>query len=141
MQTNPVGIPESYVLKNSIDEVIETWKRNNPSPSWWRKIKGHWIKAISFLVAAGDYFIRHIDNLLENGPDKKATVLEALGKVYDAIVPPYLPFFLRPFNNKIKKFALEVIASIMIDFFVGKYRAGNWEVESEMEPSPEEVDG
>ena len=142
MQPNPVGIPVTHVLSDSINEVVKTWTTNNPSPTWWKKVRGHWIKAISFLVAAGDFFIRRIDDLVEAGPDKKATVLAALGEVYDKIVAPYLPFWLKPFNTKIKKFVIEVVASIMIDFFVGKYRVGNWVVEPEVEElGLEEFDG
>jgi len=126
MNPNPIGTPVKQALALDVQDVINTWKVNNPATSWWKRIKGQWVKAISFIVAAGDYFIRKVDDLLDEGPDKKATVLEALGEVYDSIVPGLLPFILKPFNKKIKSFVINVIASIMIDFFVGKYRVGNW---------------
>jgi len=133
MNPNPVGNPVKSVLADSVHEVVQTWELNNPSPSWWKRIKGHWIKAVSFLVAAGDFLIRRVDGLLESGPDKKATVLEAMEEIYDKIVAPYLPIWLKPFNSKIKHFVIYVVASIMIDFFVGKYRGGNWLTEDEVE--------
>lgn len=130
MKPNPIGEVYQELLKDSIDEIIQSWKETNPQLSWWERVvstvKGVWIDAVAYLMTATDYFIQKIDGLLENGPDKKATVIDAIGKVYDVIVPDLLPIALRPFNKQIKHFILNVVISITIDFIVSKYRNGAW---------------
>jgi len=126
MKPNPIGQPHPHMLDGAVKEVIELWEKNGPKPSWWTRIKGAWFTAVSYLIKAVDYLVRSIDDALEAGADKKATVLQALEKIYDIIVPPLLPLWLKPFNGKIKNFVIYVVASLMIDFIVGKYRLGDW---------------
>lgn len=122
MEPNPVGVSHIHLLDKNITKVIEDWNQENPSPSWWGRLKGQWIKAVSYLISAIDYFIDSIDNALPHGPDKKATVMDAVTKVYDVIVPGLLPIWLKPFNKRIKQFVIHVVVSILIDFVVGKNR-------------------
>lgn len=130
MEPNPVGQSDKRLLINNIEEVIQLWGENNPEPTWWSNVKGQWVKAIHYIVVVGDYFIRIIDKMMDSGPDKKATVLDALSDVYDAIIPALLPIILKPFNARIKSFVIDVVASIAIDFVVGKYRGSNWSPEA-----------
>lgn len=126
LEANPIGSTFKGVLDTQINEIISNWETNKPKTSWWSRAKGAWVGAVRYLVAATDYFIRNVEGAILTGPDKKATVLDALGKVYDSIVPGFLPIFLSPFNSKIKSFVVGVVCSLMIDFIVSKYREGVW---------------
>ena len=140
MKPNPVGQPVKGLLDDQVKEIITLWEKDHPKPKWyhfWKRIKGLWFAAVRFIIAAGDYFVQTIDDLIEGGPEKKATVLEALGEVYDAIVPFLLPIFIRPFNKQLRTFVIDVVASLLIDFIVGKYREGSWDKEEpDTEPPP-----
>lgn len=121
----PKGITVKEALQNQIDEVMRLWEESK------KKSKATWTTAVAYILEACDYFVRSIEPLVHSGPDKKATVLDGLGKVYDLIVPALLPFFLKPFNSKIRSFVLNVLASLIIDFIVSKYNNGYWVPEVE----------
>jgi len=88
---NPVGDSQD-IINDKVEEVINAWLESHPEAStWWKRVSVQWVEVVSFLMRASDYFIKVIDKLVESGPDKKATVLESLAKVYDAIVPGLLP--------------------------------------------------
>lgn len=131
MEAHPVGISHEDLIQKQVSYVLELWEQANPRISYWKKIKGAWFVAIRFILKAIDYFIQLIESTLLPGPDKKATVMKALGKVYDTIVPPLLPFILKPFNRIIRRFVIDVVASLIIDFIVSKYNNGNWNANSE----------
>jgi ABC-type cobalt transport system substrate-binding protein len=127
MEVNPVGVADVEVIRDRIDEVIEAWMVDHPEvKSWWRRISVGWIEVVGFLVKAGDYFIKTIDKVLDSGPDKKATVMAAMEEVYDYIVPNLLPIWLKPFSGQVKNFVFGVLINFIVDYFVGKYRAGEW---------------
>ncbi len=129
MKPNPIGEPVANILDDQIQEVIDLWNESHIVPKWWQlwaKMKDGWFSAVRYIVAAGDYFVKTVDDLVSGGPAKKATVLASLAEVYDAIVPMLLPLFAKPFSGKIKNFAINIVASLLIDFIVGKYRQSEW---------------
>lgn len=127
MSANPVGNPNVEIIRDKIDEVINYWVENHPEILvWWKRVSVNWVEIVGFLVMAGDYFIKTVDDLLENGPDKKATVMSAIEEVYDFIVPNLMPIWLKPFSGQIKSFVFGVVINIIIDYFVRKYREGEW---------------
>ena len=138
MKPNPIGKVRAGILDEQVNEIVGLWQEDNPEPpkwwEFWKRLTGQWYAAVRYIIASVDYFVRVIDDLLESGADKKASVLESLGQVYDSIVPFLLPIFLRPFNTQIKSFVINVIASLMIDFIVGKYREGIWREKEETTP-------
>lgn len=129
MKPNPVGKVKRQLLENDVKEAIRLWEINAPKSTWWSRATGAWVSAVSFIIRAVDYFIRKVDDLIPKGEDKKATVLDALNKVYDVIVPPLMPIWVRPFNKKIKDFVINVAASLLIDFIVSKYHGNEWSIE------------
>ncbi len=141
MKPNPVGEPIANILDDQIQEVIDLWNESHIAPKWWQlwsKMKDGWFSAVRYIIAAGDYFVKTVDDLVEGGPAKKATVLASLAEVYDAIVPMLLPLFAKPFSNKIKNFTINIVASLLIDFIVNKYRKSEWkEPVEENAPTPE----
>jgi hypothetical protein len=133
VKVHPVGQVKPQLLEEDVKDAIRLWKINAPKSTWWNRASGAWISAVGFIIRATDYFIRKIDELIPEGEDKKATVLDALGKVYDVIVPTLMPIWVRPFNKKIKDFIINVVASLLVDFIVSKYHESEWPVEKALE--------
>ena len=123
-----------------VEQLIARWAEENPVSGGWfsrfkTRVKVSFSKITRFLMDSLDELIVIVENLVDLGPDKKATVLNAIAKLYDAIVATSLPVWLRPFSPMIKKFVIDVAISSAIDFIVGKYRSGSWNKPSE-EPTP-----
>jgi len=133
-EPNPVG---TIYIVSSIERRIEELKvewnslvtRAKENFSWrfwtWGQKIDHSV-AVDFLMKSLDDFIRHVDNVLDNGPDKKATVMYAVEKLYDYIVREALPIWMKPFTKQIKKYMLNKVVSPAIDWVVDKYRNGQW---------------
>lgn len=125
-EANPVGVSYLDLIKKEIDEVIAVWNQHNPTSSWWSRAKGAWVSAVKFVMRATDYLIKVVEEKVPGGANKKATVMAAIGLLYDSIVAPLLPAYLKPVNSRIKVFVLNVLVSLTIDFIVEKYRDGSW---------------
>lgn len=129
MKPNPIGTSYKYLIRDKIEEVLRSWEQYKPKSTWLSRVKGAWTTAVGYLLTSTDYFIRAIEEMVPNGPDKKATVMDAVEEIYDSIVPGLLPIYLKPFNRHVKYFVVEVIVSMSIDFIVSKYHGGNWDIE------------
>lgn len=125
-EPNPVGEPQVDKIQEEIVKIVGIWQENNPVPGWFSKVKGAWFKAVGFLMNVTDYLILFVEDLIPVGADKKATVMAAISVIYDKIVPPMMPMFVKPFSYQIKAFVLNVLVSMTIDFIVAKYREGSW---------------
>lgn len=117
---NPIGkiqsVPE---FENKILELSNKWdeKRKNPIS----------LSTISlFLLGALDELVLTINDFLDSGPDKKATVLNGLDRLYEYILKEGIPIWLRPFAAIIKNYVIYSLASSAIDYFVAKYKEGVW---------------
>ena len=131
-KTNPVGLV--YTLSKFEEKVIsikDKWDeelKNNPKI--WKKSWG--IKQINLTVATNfilgclDDLIVTIDGLLQYGPDKKATVLNAIDKIYDYVLREGMPIWVRPLAFPIKQYIIYVLISNSIDWISEKYKSGNW---------------
>lgn len=127
MKANPVGNAQVEYIQDKVDEVINRWLEDYPqAKSWWNTVSVGWVEVVNFLMRAVDYFIKSIDKLMDNGPDKKATVMAAIEEVYDYIVPSVTPIWLKPFSGYIKRFIFNTLINTAIDYFVEKYRSGEW---------------
>lgn len=133
-EPNPVG--EVYIV-DTIEEQIEALKgqwdeltADVQSTSWWKvwnwgqKIK--LTKVTDFLIKALDDLIHEIDGVLDNGADKKATVLDAISRLYDYVIREALPIWLKPFAGRVKDYIINELVSTAIDWIVDKYRNGSW---------------
>ena len=127
--TNPVG---KVIPSDLIDQFIESMKAlwdstQEKSKSWqlWKKV--NFIKITNFLLNCLDDLIAYVDTMaFASGADKKATVLNAVSKLYDYIVREALPMWLVPFANVIRDYIIQVLISAAIDWIVQKYREGDW---------------
>lgn len=95
---------------------------------WWQSIRARITiaAATQLIVTSLDDLIEIVERHLVSGADKKTTVLEALGRIFDSLILPMLPFYIRPFAGIIRILLLNKIAPWMIDFIVKKYNAGVW---------------
>lgn len=133
-EPNPIG--EVYII-DTVEKQIEAlqfhWDELNvdvEKSSWWKF--WNWGKRTSltkvtdFLIKALDDFIHMVDNTLTNGPDKKATVLDAISRLYDYVIREALPIWLKPFAGRVKNYIINELVSVAIDWIVDKYRNGSW---------------
>lgn len=125
--TNPVGqvhnLPE---FENKILELTENWQ-SQPSDK-----KTNLSQITLFLLGSLDQLVCTIDNLLDKGIDKKATVLSGMEKLYDFVQSSaFVPFWLKPFLSVIKSYVIYVLLSVFIDWMVSKYRQGQWKIKTE----------
>lgn len=133
IKSNPIGnaqdIPE---FNDKIQDLSQKWDQNlkysseNWMISWGIKSRATLSLATGFLLGALDELIITVDLLLENGPDKKATVLSGLDRLYEYVMKEALPIWLRPFASVVKNYIIYSLASFAIDYIVSKYKDGNW---------------
>ncbi len=115
-------------IDKKIIEAIDEWDANltTTEVSWILRRKATIIKAVLYIIRWTDVFINLVEGQIENGPDKKATVIRAIGLIFDYSAKESLPFFLKPFSGYIKKFIVDTVVSGFIDFVVNKYNNGFW---------------
>lgn len=131
--SNPVGIVRNTLeIEQKLNSLIKKWdeKIKEVSSSWMHswgiKSKATISLATSFLLGALDELIVTVDEVLIKGPDKKATVLNCLDKLYEYVLREALPIWLRPFGSAVKQYVIYSLASYAIDYIVLKYRNGIW---------------
>lgn len=105
--------------------------KDMPKASWWKRLFGGVkISAVTtFLMGAVDELIQTVEEFIDYGPDKKATVLDGIDRLYEYVIKEALPIWLRPFAKQVKQYVIYVLISNAIDWMVGKYRDGNWKPE------------
>jgi len=126
---NPIGENKTDEAINDYIEVLAAeWNEVKEKSPWWK----FWqrlsmVRVTDFLLNSLDELITYADQVIEIGPDKKATVMDAINRLYDLIVKEALPIWLSPFASKTKELILQEVISPAIDWIVAKYRSGNWQ--------------
>ena len=92
-------------------------------------------KVTNFLLLSLDMLVEVADEAVLTGPDKKATVLDAVERLYDFAMREALPIWLIPVAGPIKAYIIRVLISNAIDWVVTKYREGSWRVKKEKKAS------
>lgn len=124
---NPVGkpIPNPYI-DMFIDSMKAIWDSTKIKNSWYN----FWGKTT--LTPVTDFLLKCLDDLIEyvdqidniSGSDKKATVLAAIGIIYDYIIREAMPIWLRPFSTYVRNYVINILISHAIDWIIEKYRKG-----------------
>lgn len=130
---NPTGAVQSFEeIDAKLDSLVEVWDSQvveNPV-SWWQfwKSKINFTQVTNFLMNSVDDLIKLVESLLGDGSgaDKKATVLDAIDRLYDYVTAGALPIWLSPFAAAIKQYVVYTLISNAIDYFVAKYNDGSW---------------
>jgi len=87
--------------------------------------------AVEFLTNTVDELIRWVEQTFQlDGEKKKELVLSAVDKIYDTVIVGMLPFWARPFSGLIKRFVVDTVVNVLIDFIVSKYNASEWRQET-----------
>ena len=130
---SPVGeVKMNPEIFQYIQTLIDEWNKIRGSVTgskFWSKSMAGMHKATQFLLRSIDGLVVLVDDLIDKGADKKATVLNALDTLYDYVVREAIPFWLRPFAGIIKNYVIFTLASSAIDWIVSKYREGTWNKE------------
>lgn len=123
---DPVGRVHSVdSVETMLDQLKALWDEQRLKRSFW----GSGVsmsKVTSFLMYSLDGLVNAVNEAIITGPDKKATVLNALERLYDYTVREALPFWLRPVATPIKSYVIHVLVSNAIDWVVLKYKEGSW---------------
>ena len=94
-------------------DIVNKWKESRPKK---------WHEFFTFTYHVADDLIQlvEVSKDIVNGPDKKATVVEAVKYAYNE-VDPDLPWIPEPIESKIEKWMLENGVPTLIDFLVSRY--------------------
>jgi len=128
-EVNPIGsVQQLDAVEQRVNMLAEKWREDNPKPKWWQfwKKGTTLYRVVKFIINALDELILMVDDMIDNGADKKATVVAAVGLLYDYIIREAMPIWLRPFAGKIRKLIIDVLVVTAIDWIVAKYRTGTW---------------
>lgn len=101
-------------IQDFVNTLVAKWAGKTPS------------EGIKFLLEGVDSMVQFVEDKLNLGSDKKAAVLQMAGRLYDDVLSPMLPFWLKPANSQIKDVLVNVIVGELIDFIVGKYNNSTW---------------
>jgi len=97
-----------------------------PAPSWWKLNRVRMATGTSFIIDSLDKLVQFVEGLIPAGTDKKAAVVTLLDKLFDYVITPCLPIWLRPFAPIIKDVLINFLIGNMIEFVVAKYNKGIW---------------
>jgi len=127
--SNPVGaVIADEGIDNFITVMSSVWDSEKEDVPWykpWKRIS--FTRVTDFLMKSLDDLIAYVDDYVDaNGADKKATVLDAISRLYDYVVVEAMPIFLKPFAGSIKNYIINDLISTAIDWIVDKYRNGEW---------------
>jgi hypothetical protein len=129
LSVEPVGkIIDLQIVKDYVAGLIASWNENNDSSRpWWKFWAGmDWNKATGFFIVSVDKLINIVEEQLQLGPDKKATVLAALDQIYVTMVLASAPVVLKPVLSLLKDYIIYTLCSMWIDWIVSKYNDGAW---------------
>lgn len=120
-------------LDDFVSNLNNRWNQMGQSGSSWFSFSSWFslgtsklLAGTKFIIQSLDQMIQFVEDLIPSGPDKKAAVLAMVGQLYDKVVSPALPIWLKPFSGTIKSIIVDHLIANLIDFVVGKYNSGVW---------------
>ena len=130
---NPVGaVQRINEIENKILKYQKIWDQDKEKKGFIFK-KPNLNIVTNFLLMVLDDFVVTVSTVIISGPDKKATVLNAVDRLYDYTVKEAMPIWMRPFAAPIKHYIVYVLVSSAIDWMVLKYQSGSWKPSLEVE--------
>lgn len=131
LSIDPIGsVQKPQEVNVYVNALAQEWDQQKTVENtwflWWTTRKASLVQAVKFLMNSLDELINFVEGLIDLGPDKKATVLAAIGALYDYVIKETMPIWLKPFNSQIRNFLINIIISSAIDFIVSKYNRGTW---------------
>jgi hypothetical protein len=130
---NPVGVVQRIdEIENKILKYQKIWDQNKEKKGFLFK-RPNLHKVTNFLLMVLDDFVVTVSTVIISGPDKKATVLNAVDRLYEYTVKEAMPIWMRPLAAPIKHYIVYVLVSSAIDWMVVKYQSGSWKPSLEVE--------
>jgi hypothetical protein len=126
---NPVGqVIQNNYIDMFVDSMKAVWDSMKTTVSWWKFWATRSLTPVTdFLLKCLDDLIAYVDQIEgASGADKKATVLAAIGKIYDYIIKEAMPIWLKPFSALVRDYVINVLISHAIDWIITKYRHGDF---------------
>lgn len=103
-----------------LNDIKSRWNNLQNLKSGWLNTSSKFSLAVPFLLKALDELMVFMNRFEMPGTAKKSVVMEAASDLYDYIIGPILPFWIRPFSSKIKDLVINVLVSEFIDFLIAK---------------------
>lgn len=126
LDVNPIGkVCHLKEIDLKVEQYKQMWNDIVHAKSFL-KSKVELSKVTVFMIMVMDDLVNTISEFAIVGEDKKATVLDALDKVFEHVVKEGLPMWLKPFVSPLKKYVIYTIISTAIDWTVDKYKNGSW---------------
>lgn len=85
-----------------------------------------WLPTFKLYLQSIDQLIFYVEDLIEKGEDKKEGVLRGANLLYQNLIYPNLPLYLKPFSGTIRMVLVDIVVSGFVDFIVGKYNQTIW---------------
>jgi len=129
LNASPVGqVQNNAAIDALVEKLKANWDAAKLELSKHGKVTITMINVTGYLLSCVDSLITCANTMLIDvrGADKKATVLAAVGIIYDYIVVQALPFWLKPFSTRLRVLIIDTVMSIAIDWIVSKYNNGVW---------------
>jgi len=123
---NPVGAAQRVdEIESRLNFYKSLWDSQKNKRSFWSP-KISLSRVTNFLMVALDDLVVTVASVVIAGPDKKATVLDAINRLYDYTVREAMPIWMRPIASPVKQYIVYVLVSNAIDWMVAKYQNGSW---------------
>jgi len=123
---DPVGLVHRVeAVEKRIEFYKALWSSQWAGKSVWVPKVGL-SRLTNFLMVALDDLVVLMSEVAIPGHDKKATVLDAIDRLYDYTVREAMPIWMRPIASPIKHYIVYVLVSNAIDWMVSKYNNGSW---------------
>lgn len=122
---NPVGVVHRMAeIEEKLSKYCGIWNEYKSKSFWGSKSSRS--RLTHLMLVALDDFVMTVAVVSIPGPDKKATVLDAVDRLYEYTAREALPIWARPLAEPVKHYIVYVLASYAIDWIVEKYKAGKW---------------
>lgn len=82
--------------------------------------------SINFFISSLDEAIKYAQANLVVGTEKKEFVLGVIGRLYDTVISPKLPYVLYPWSSTIKDIVVNKLISALIDYIVALLKRLNF---------------
>ena len=113
-------------IRKLIDDIKKEWDTlKNAKNSWFPDSVSRFSIATPFFYSVIDDLMELMNKYTMPGLAKKSVVMEAVTELYDYIIGPIMPMYLRvpPISSWIRTLVLDVLISNFINFVVTKVRS------------------
>lgn len=119
-------------MRQLVAELKASWKLKQAAKGGWIISGSKFAGVVPFFYFAIDKLMKLANEFNADGIVKKTIVMEAISELYDVLIGPLVPIYLKPFAGKIKSLVVDTMISSLIDFLVAKVKEVKIEVSSKV---------